>query len=380
MNRLVSVCLFLACVLSAFPARADDPKPEKMRVYIGTYTDSKSKGIYRAELDLKTGALTDVSLAVATTNPSFLALHPSRQFLYAVGESGGKGGTVTAFAIDANSGDLKMLNQESSKGSGPCHISLDKQGKNAFVANYGGGSIACLPIGDDGKLAEATSAIQHKGSSVDPGRQKEPHAHSINPDPANKFVFAADLGLDKVLVYRFDSAKGKLTPNDPPAAVVAAGSGPRHFAFHPSGKFAYVINEILQTVTAFSYDADKGVLTEVQTISTLKAPHKGNSTAEVVVHPSGKFLYGSNRGHNSIAIFKIDQETGKLTAVGHQGKTIKTPRNFAVDPTGQLLLVANQDGGSISVFRIDQKTGELDLVGEPVAVANPVCIRFLPLK
>ncbi len=377
MNRLYPACVLLLSLLSAYSARADEQKPEKMRVYIGTYTGGKSKGIYRAELDLKTGALSGVTLAGATANPSFLAIAPSHHFLYAVGEGGGKG--VSAFAIEKN-GDLKLLNQESSKGSGPCHISLDKEGKHAFVANYGSGHIACLPIGEDGKLSEATSAIQHKGASVDPGRQKEPHAHSINPDPANKFVFAADLGLDKVLIYRFDSTKGTLTPNDPPSVSVAPGSGPRHFAFHPSGKFAYVINEMALTMTAFSYDADKGVLKEVQTISTVPAPQKGSSTAEVVVHPSGKFLYGSNRGQNTIAIFKIDEETGKLTLVGHQGKTIKTPRNFAIEPTGHFLLVANQDGDSISVFRIDQKSGELELVGEPVTVPNPVCIRFLPVK
>jgi 6-phosphogluconolactonase len=377
MNRLLYASVFLSSILSALSVRADEPKAEKMRVYIGTYTSGKSKGIYRADLDLKTGALSEPTLAVETRDPSFLAIHPSHQFLYAVGEGGGKG--ISAFAIEKD-GDLKLLNAESVKGSGPCHISLDKEGKHAFVANYGSGSIACLPIGADGKLGEASSAIQHKGSSVDPGRQKEPHAHSINLDPANKFVFAADLGLDKVLVYRFDPANGKLTPNDPPHATVAPGSGPRHFAFHPSGKYAYVINEMLLTVTGFTYDADKGVLKEIQTISTVPAPKKGGSTAEIVVHPSGKFLYGSNRGHNTIAIFKIDEETGKLTLVGHQGKTIKEPRNFAIEPTGRFLLVGNQNGASVSVFRIDQKSGELELVGEPVSVPNPVCIRFMAVK
>lgn len=365
------------------PAAAED-KPGKLGVYIGTYTASRSKGIYYGLLDLSTGKLTMKGVAAEAANPSFLAIDPSRRYLYAVNEistlQGQKTGGVSAFAINSATGELTLLNQQPAGGTGPCHLVVDRQGKNVLVANYGGGSIASLPIGSDGKLAPAVSVIQHTGSSVNPQRQKEPHAHSINLDAANRFAFAADLGLDKVLVYRFDPASGKLSPNDPPAGMVAPGSGPRHFAFHPGGKYAYVINELANTVTAFAYDAEKGTLKEIQSITTLPSDFKGTSyTAEVVVHPSGNFLYGSNRGHNSIAAFAIDQGTGKLTAISHQAGNIKTPRNFAVDPTGQYLLVANQDGDSIVVFRINQKSGDLEPTGQVVDVPRPVCIRMIPV-
>jgi 6-phosphogluconolactonase len=363
-------------------ASAAEPTPSKLLVYIGTYTSKGgSEGIYRLELDLQTGKLSTPVLAGKSTNPSFLALHPNGKYLYAVGEISDFGkkstGAISAFAID-DKGDLKLLNQQSSEGAGPCHVVVDKAGKFVFCANYGGGSCAVLPIDKDGKLGKATAAVQHKGSSVNPARQRQPHAHSINLDPANRFAFVADLGLDKVLVYRFDADKGTLTANDPPAASVQPGAGPRHFAFHPTGKFAYVINELNNTVTGFRYDADKGTLTEIESVTTLPADFKGTSyTAEVVVHPSGKFLYGSNRGHNSIAIFRIDPETGKLTATGHQGKGIKTPRNFAVDATGKFCLVASQDGGTVQVFRIDPSSGALEPTGEEVRIAMPVCVRFL---
>jgi 6-phosphogluconolactonase len=254
---------------------------------------------------------------------------------------------------------------------------VDKSGKNALVANYGGGSAAVLPIQEDGSLKESSSFQQHKGSSVNKSRQEAPHAHSINLDKDNRFAFVADLGLDKVLIYRFDAEQGTISPNA--EAATAPGAGPRHFAFHPSGKYAYVINELDMTITAFDYDSANGALKMRQTITTLPADvkdRKGMSTAEVVAHPSGKFLYGSNRGHHSIAIFSI-AETGELKAVGHQGYKIKTPRNFAIEPTGRYLLVANQDGNSITAFGIDQKTGELTPAGEPVEAPMPVCIRFL---
>lgn len=365
---------------------ADAPAPSgKLRVYFGTNTGDKSKGIYRSELDLATGRLAPATLAAEITGCSFVAVHPGRKFLYAVtqmdGPDGKRIGAVGAFAIDAATGDLKKLNLQASGGAGPCHVTVDQAGKNVLVANYGGGSVAALPIGADGSLGAATSVIQHQGSSVNKDRQAGPHAHSINLDPANRFAFAADLGLDKVLVYKFDSAQGTLAANEPAGADVPPGSGPRHFAFHPTGKFAYVINEMASTVTAFSYDAAKGTLAALQTISTLPdgADGKNNSTAEVQVHPTGKFLYGSNRGHDSIAIFQIDQETGKLTAAGHQGKDIQVPRNFGIDPTGRYVVVASQNGDHVEVFQVDPATGALAPTGGKIDVPRPVCVKFVTL-
>jgi 6-phosphogluconolactonase len=382
-----AVLAALAAVLFASASgsvAADDPKPDKLWVFIGTYTGKASKGIYRYELDLATGKLTGKALAAEVKNPSFLAVAPSRKFLYAVNEGGTdatKKGAVSAFSLDAKSGELKFLNEKTAGGDGPCHLSVDAKGKNVLAANYGGGSVTCVPIKDDGSLAEPTAFIQHTGKGSDPSRQSAPHAHSINLDAANKFAFAADLGLDKVLVYKFDAAKGTLTPNDPPSVSVAPAAGPRHFAFHPNGKFAYVINELNLTVTPFSYDAEKGELKALKPVSTVPegADRKGASTAEVQVHPSGKFLYGSNRGHNSIAIFTIDEKTGELTPAGHFSKDVKIPRNFGIDPTGAYLIIANQDGNSLTVCKIDQKTGALTEVGEPVEAPSPVCVKFVPV-
>jgi 6-phosphogluconolactonase len=247
------------------------------------------------------------------------------------------------------------------------------------VANYGGGSVAALPIQGDGRLGPATAAIQHEGSGINPRRQEAPHAHSINLDRANRYAFAADLGLDRILVYRFDPARGTLAPHEPPSIAIAPGSGPRHFALHPGGRFAYVINEITLTVTAMEYDAGKGVLKEIQTVSTLpEGAAKNGSTAELQVHPSGKFLYGSNRGHDSIAIFAIDAATGRLTPAGHQPTGGKTPRNFGIDPTGSYLLAANQDSDTITVFRIDPQTGRLTPTGQTLEAPRPVCVKFMP--
>jgi 6-phosphogluconolactonase len=382
----------LLLVCGACPAAsAEDAKPQKYRVYIGTYTGGKSQGIYLLELDTgrvtapEQAALRVVGLAAKDVNPSFLAIHPSRKFLYAVGEIGNFGGkktgAVSAFAMDAESGKLTLLNQQPSGGAGPCHLVVDREGKNVLVANYSGGSVAVVPIQEGGRLGQPTCVRQHEGSGVNRQRQEGPHAHSINLDAANRFAVAADLGLDKLLVYRFDAAKGLLTPNEPPFAAVAPGSGPRHFAFHPSGRFGYVINEMLCTVTAFSYDAERGVLKEIQTITML--PHEvrpGYSTAEVQVHPSGKFLYGSNRGHNSIAVFAIDPETGRLTSVENQPTQGKTPRNFGIDPTGACLLAANQDSDTVTLFRIDPASGKLQFLRTSVEVPKPVCVKFVPMN
>src|SRR5262245_2899077 len=275
---------------------------QDLLTYFGTYTNGgKSKGIYCYRLDLKTGKLTSVGVTEGIKNPSFLAIHPSGKFLYAVSEvndaEGKPGGAVSAFSLDGKTGQLKPLNHQSSEGAGPCHVNVDKTGKVALVANYGSGSIASLPVKADGSLEKAASAIQHEGSSIVPNRQAGPHAHSMNFAPDNRFAFACDLGMDKIMIYKVDSAKGTLTANDPPFTKTPEGGGPRHFAFHPSGRYAYNCNEITSSVTAYAYDAGKGALTEIQTISTLPEPVDRNSTAEVQVHPSGKFLYCSNRGH-----------------------------------------------------------------------------------
>ena len=379
--RLLSAVAVLATAAALVPTAASADADGKLGVYIGTYTrGSKSKGIYRMTFDPKTGELTEPVLAGETVNPTFLAIHPTRKFLYAVNEvedfvKGKRVGGVSAFAIGTEGG-LTLLNARSSGGGGPCHVITDKAGKNALVANYGGGSCGVLPIGTDGKLSPLSGFDQHEGSGPDKGRQEGPHAHSINLDAAEKFAFVADLGLDKIFVYRYDAKKGTITPSKPAFASTPPGGGPRHLAFHPDGKFAYTNNEMGSSVTAMTYDGEAGRLAPIQTITTLPRPTKGNSTAEIVVHPSGKFLYCSNRGHNSIAIFAIDPETGRLTAKGFQGEGINVPRNFVLSPDGTFCLVANQDGHSVIVFRVNGETGALEPTKAKVAVQAPVCLRF----
>jgi len=362
---------------------AQAAEPTSLRLYIGTYTGPKSKGIYTANLDLATGQLSPAEVAVELKNPSFLAVHPQDpSLLYAVSEVddalGKPSGGVAALKRDPATNRLTLLNAELSGGAGPCHLNVDATGRHVLVANYGGGSVASLPITADGKLGPATSVIVHQGSSVNPQRQKEPHAHSINLDPTNRFAFAADLGLDQVLVYSFDATKGTLAAHTPPFTKVTPGAGPRHFAFRPDGRFAYVINELGNTVTVFEYSAEKGTLAVIQDISTLPAGHAEPSyTAEVVVHPSGKFVYGSNRGHDSIAVFTVDPATGRLTARGQEPTRGKAPRNFVVDPTGRWLLAENQGSDTIHVFAIDPQTGLLKETGRPLSVPTPVCVRFV---
>ena len=377
-----AMLLLLASQAFAEPAVAES-KNQRMWVYVGTYTQKGSKGIYRFDFDLASGKLALRALAAEANNPSFVAISPDRRFLYAVSEvddlNGKKSGGVSAFAIEPATGDLTLLNQQPSGGTGPCHLIVDRAGKHVLVANYGSGSAAVWPIESDGRLGKATGFVQHQGSGPNRQRQLGPHAHSINLDAGNRFAVVADLGLDKLFVYRFDAQKGTLTPNDPPFVTVTPGAGPRHFAFHPNGRNAYVINELASTVTAFRYEGERGTLEPLQTISTLPKDFKGsNTTAEVQVHPSGRFLYGSNRGHNSIAIFAIDPQTGRLSWVGHQSEQIKTPRNFGIDPTGSRLLVANQDSDSMVVFRIDAQTGDLEPTGIKVDVPRPVCVKMMP--
>ena len=353
-------------------------------VYFGTSTQEESQGIYVSRFSPETGEVSSPELAAEASNPGFLAIHPNRKLLYAVGQSrdqdGKPVGSVAGFEIDPASGKLTRLNEVSSGGLGPCHLNVDKTGQAVAVANYGGGSVAALPLSADGHLSEASAFVQHEGSSVDPERQDKPHAHSVNFSPDNRFLVAADLGLDKLLVYRFGPGDGSLAPNDPAHTAVAPGAGPRHFTFHTSGRFAYSINEMASTVTAFSYDASRGAFEELQTITTLPEDFDGAShTAEVLVHPSGRFLYGSNRGHNSIAVFTIDEAKGTLTPAGQVSTQGDWPRNFRIDPAGQYLFVANQRSDNVVVFRIDQGTGRLTATGEVISVASPMCVRFVEL-
>ena len=368
-----------------YGAQAQDRRPaaqDDWIMYVGTYTRPPSRGIYACRFQPATGKFTPIGLVAETANPSFLAIHPNQRFLYAANEvsryEGQSAGSVSAFSIDAASGQLKLLNQVSSRGSGPCHVALDKTGKWLFAANYNSGSVAAFPVHDDGTLGEASAFVQHSGSSVNPQRQRGPHAHVAALSPDNRFVLVADLGLDQVLIYHLDPAKGGLAPGDPPFAKIAPGSGPRHVAFRPDGKFAYLISEMLSTVTTFRYDAGRGSLQELQTVSTLPEGFTGGkSGAEIAVHPSAKFLYASNRGHDSIAIFRIDPARGTLTAAGRVSTQGRTPRNFAIDPTGAYLVAANQDSASVVVFRIDPETGGLTPTGTAPEIPSPACIAFV---
>ena len=382
--RVVVAASMSIGLLAAGQAGAQGPGAGSVLVYFGTYTSAKSEGIYVSRLDRATGALSEPQLAAGVVSPSFLAVHPNRSYLYAVNEvsnfDGGPTGGVSAFRIDRTTGRLTVINSQTSGGAGPAHVTVDPAGRNVLVANYGGGSVAVLPIGADGRLAPVSSFVQHTGSSVNPQRQQAPHAHSVNVDQAGRFAYVADLGLDKILIYRLDGSTGTITPHDPPAAMVDPGAGPRHFAFHPSERFAYVINEMACTVTAFACNAAAGRLETLQTISTLPdgvAAGRGLSTAEVQVHPTGRFLYGSNRGHDSISVFAIDQKSGRLTFVQNEPTQGSTPRNFGIDPSGQFLLAANQRGDSVVVFRIDQATGRLTPTGTRVSVGSPVCVKFV---
>ena len=389
MTRTYILCgfVYLLALLVPISASAAPPQKGKYLFYVGTYTEngSKSKGIYAYRYDAAAGEITPLGLAAEITNPSWLALHPNGRFLYAVNEvqnfNGPNSGGVSAFSIDRATGKLTFLNEVSSRGADPCYVTVDRTGKYVLVANYTGGSIAVFPISDDGKLGEASAFVQHTGHGADPKRQEAPHAHSIDLSPDNRFAMVDDLGLDKLMVYKFDTGKGTLTPNDPPFANLDPGAGPRHFALHPSGKFGYVVSEMHSTVTVFSTDLKAGSFHPVQTVSALPDNFKGqNDDAEVEVHPSGKFLYASNRGHDSIAVFTVDSAKGTLALVEHTSTQGKTPRNFAIDPTGRLLFAENQESDTIVVFRIDEKTGKLTPTGKVLEVGQPVCVKFMNVE
>jgi 6-phosphogluconolactonase len=351
-----------------------------IRVYIGTYTGAKSRGIYLSQLDPATGKLAAAELAAEVKNPSFLAIHPSRKFVYAVSEvadAGGKPtGGVSAFAVEPATGKLKLLNQQSSQGAGPCHLALDQTGKYLLVANDKGGSVAVLPVGPDGKLGEATDVKQHSGSSVHPERQKEPHPSGAAFSPDNKFAFVCDVGLDKIFVYRFDAESGKLTPHEQAFTPTKPGAGPRRLVFRPDGKFAYVVNELDSTVTALAYDPAAGTLKELQTLSTLPGYYDGPNTAvEIGVHPSGKNLLVSNCGNHSVVLFTID-DSGQLTYVEDQSTYGTNPRHFGIASDGKHVVVANQDSGSILILR-SPENARVKPGGNVTKTPSPTCAKFL---
>jgi 6-phosphogluconolactonase len=379
--KLTTIVILLV-VLAAGAARAID---YQYLVYVGTYTDKGSKGIYAYRFDPGTGEADAIGLVAETANPSFLAVDLNHKYLYAVNEidnfHGGHTGAISVFAIDRVPGRLTPLQQISSLGADPAHVSLDRTGRYLLVANYTGGNIAVFPIEKGGRLGPSSAFVQHTGSSVNQERQAGPHAHAIEASNDNQFVLSADLGLDKLLVYRFDPKSGSLAPNDPAFAKLTPGSGPRHFALAPSGKFVYLVNELSSTVTVFAFTSDSGRLREEQTISTLPADFHGeNTTAEIAVDAQGKFLYVSNRGDDSIAVFAIDPHNGKLTFEQRVPTGGKTPRHFAIDPTGKWLFSANQDSNSITLFRVNSSNGKLTPTAHALQVATPVCVVFAPIN
>jgi 6-phosphogluconolactonase len=388
-SRLTFLLLIALASSVSVLAPAEGAARGKYLVYVGTYTDHGSNGIYAYRFDSSTGKLTSLGLAAEASEPSFLVVDSSGQFLYAANETlnynGQPTGAVSAFAIKPETGKLSLLNQVSSRDEGPAHITLDRTGKYALVSNYTLGSVAVFPVLKNGRLGQASSFVQHKGSSVNPERQKGPHAHAIAVSPDNRFAVVADLGLDQLLVYGFDAAKGTLGAN-PQIVKAAPGAGPRHLVFSANGRWLYVVNELQSTVVAYSYDAATGALHELQTISTLPKGFSGTSAAaEIAIDPSGKFLFASNRlpsnrGDGSVAVFAIDAHTGMLTHVETDSTGGKTPRNFAIDPTGSWLLAANQDSDAIVVFRFDPKTGHLTPTGEVLQVPSPACVTFVVVQ
>jgi 6-phosphogluconolactonase len=382
-TRRVFAFSILAVSTTALWISTAMPKPAPSTqhlAFVGTYTGKTgSKGLYAADFDSSTGKLTIKGVAAETPSPSWVAIHPSGKFAYAANEDGPKS-TITAFSVDAEAAKLTPLNQLSALGADPCYLSFDKTGKFLFAANYTTGNVVVFPILPDGKLGEHTANVKDAGTlGPNKERQEAPHAHWVQVSPDNHFVFVSDLGLDAILSYRFDAAKGTLTPNDPPAAKLTPGAGPRHVAFSPNGKFVYVVSELKNTVTAFSYDPSKGTLHELQILSTLPSDFVGrNDDAEIVVHPSGKWLFASNRGRDTIAVFSINPAEGTLTRTGEFPTGGKEPRHFAIDPTGKYLLAENQNSNAIAVFKVDPATGALAQVSLTENIPSPVCLAFLP--
>jgi len=383
-ERLLSVLLVL--VLRAFlMSETKDVSHGGYLLFVGTYTGKESKGIYAYRFDAASGQLASLGLVATSDSPSFLAIDPTERFLYAVNElekyKGEPTGSVSAFRIDQKSGRLSLLNQVSSRGTDPCHVSLDRSGRYVLVANYGSGSVAVFPVSTDGSLGEASGFVQHKGSGPDRERQEGPHAHWIGVTPDNRFAVAADLGTDRVLIYRLDHSNGSLAAHNPAFVTLEPGSGPRHVDFHPNGRFLYVLDELKTTVAVFSYDSQRGALKPLQSLMTVPQGFSAtNHPAEIRVHPNGKFLFASNRGHDSIAVFSIDPKKGTLRPVGYFATQGKNPRNFEIDPSGSRLFVANQDSGDIVVFAVDLSSGKLTPTGQVLRVDSPVCLKFIVVK
>ena len=371
--------LQVAAGLPLFAQAPKQPPKTEWIAWIGTYTNAKSKsqGIYAYRWIPGEHKFTSLGLAAETVSPSFVAVHPNQQYLYAVNEV--STGGLSAFKIDPASGQLKFLNKVSSKGADPCHLAVERGGRWVYVANYSSGSVAAFPIQSDGSLGEASAFAQHSGSSVNPQRQKGPHAHDTVLSPDNRFVLVADLGLDQILAYPIEADSGGMNVRDPIVNKMAAGSGPRHLVFRPDGKFVYVLSEMGCTVTSYKYSPQRALFEDPQAVSTLPEGYTGNkSGAEIAIR--GNFLYASNRGHDSIATFRIDPASGHLSAAGHTATQGKTPRNFAIDPTGGYLIAANQDSDNVVLFRLDGRTGGLTPTGEVWNVGAPVCVAFSNVK
>ena len=382
MRRLV-VTFLTGLVISVLTGTGWPVLGAEFWMFYGTYTRGTSKGIYVSRFNAEDGTLSEPVLAAEAQNPSFLALHPQKPVLYAVGElwemSGKRTGSVSAFSVDTHSGRLTLINQQPSGGSGPCHVSVDASGRFVLVANYGGGSVAVLPVSTDGALEPAVCVLKQEGKSVHPTRQTSPHAHQIGFNPTGKVVVVPDLGLDQVLLFDWDGAQGQLTPHKPPFMQVPPGSGPRHFAFHPNGQVLYVLNELTATVSIFA--GEDGVPTRlIDNVSALPTDFAGqNTAAEIAVHPGGRFVYTSNRGHDSIAVFAVSDAGKRLERKANVSTQGKTPRFIGLDPTGKYLLAANQDTNNVVIFKVDSETGIPTPTGKQVSVGAPVCLVFSPV-
>jgi 6-phosphogluconolactonase len=371
---------------SVFGQMSSDKKAKEMLLYIGTYTSGKSKseGIYIYKLNLDSGELKPFKIVKNVVEPSYLTIDKDRKYLYAVNETevyeGKKSGAISSFAVNQKNGDLTFLNKQPSLGGAPCYITVSENQKFVLVANYLGGNVSVHLIEAGGKLGASIDLRQNSGAGPNKDRQAAAHAHSINLDGKNRFACLCDLGVDKVFIYEFDKKNGKLKPNAAQEFFqTKAGAGPRHFAFHKNGKYAFVINELDSSVTSLSFDENLGMLKEIQTVSTLPADFKDSNTcADLHISPDGAFLYGSNRGHDSIVVYKIDEKTGKLEYVEHTLTGGKTPRNFTISPNGKFLLAANQNSDSVVVFRIDEKSGKLGATGYTAQVPSPVCLKLIP--